>query len=482
MVEAYKAQFIDFLLSRNVLKVGGPFELKSKRLSPYFLKLDDVNDGEGLLTLGDAYASAILANLKPEDFDGVTGIPKKAHVFGPGVSAALARRGANKTYSSWRDVPKTYGDATALGADEQEQRQKEYVLGARIPNGSRQVLVDDVMTAGDAKEGALEMLKFLAQDVIVPALVIAANRQEIDEYGESAIAEFTRKHNIPIFYPITAGDIFDYLKETGRISPEDERAFTAYLRAWGTSEVREKYGLVSKPLIDGRTVIPACDLDSVERFEEVVKATADHPKIGGYKIGFELGYLFSLPRLSEIARQHAPNKKLILDHQKAGSDIGDVQFGRKFANVAKRSGFDAVIIFPQSGPVTQTAWTGEALQAGVEVIVGGMMTHKGYLARDRGYIRDDAPEEMYRRAARHGIRNFVVPGNNPDAVAYYRGVISSEGVDPVLFAPGFITQNGKISEAGKAAGENFHPIVGRDIMNAKNIRSKVDELTAELAA
>ena len=479
MVEAYKAQFIDFLLGRGVLKIGGPFELKSKRLSPYFLKLDEVRTGAGLNALGDAYANEILAHLKPDDFDVVVGIPEKAHTFGPHVAGGLARLGVDKNYASWRAVPKEYGAPPGLSGKALVQYQN--IIGAGIPDGSRVVLIDDVITAGDAKVVALEKLNSLADNVVFPALVIAANRQEVDEFGDNAIEAFTKQYNIPIHFPITAGDIFDYLRDSTRLTASEEDAFTTYLRAWGTPEVRERYGLVSKPLIGGRTVIPACDIDSIERFEEVVRATANHEKIGGYKIGFELGYLFSLPRLAEIARQYAPDKKLILDHQKAGSDIGDVQFGRKFANVAKRSGFDAVIIFPQSGPVTQTAWTGEALQARLDVIIGGKMTHKGYLARDRGYIRDDAPEEMYRRAARHGIRNFVVPGNDPEAVKYYGDIIRAEGVDPVLFAPGFITQNGKISEAGKAAGENFHAIIGRDIMNAKDVHAKTEELTSQLA-
>ncbi len=482
MVETYKAQFIDFLLSREVLKIGGPFTLKSKRQSPYFIKLDDVNDGAGLNSLGSAYANTILANLKPEDFDGVVGIPKKAHVFGPAITGELARAGANKPYSSWRDTPKTYGDATALGTDEIEQRQKEYIPGARIPPRSRVVLLDDVMTAGDAKVDALKMLNYLAQDVTIPALVIAANRQEVDEYGDNAIEEFRATHGIPVFYPITASDIFDHLKESGRLSPEDEHAFTSYLRAWGTPEVRGNYGLVDKPLIPGRSVIPACDTDSIERFEQVVRETADITGISGYKLGFELGLRYGLPRLVEIAKKHAPNKVIIYDHQKAATDIGDPEFGRKFARTAKDSGVDAVIFFPQSGPVTQTAWTGEALQTGLSVIIGGHMTHKGYLVEERGYIRNSAPMEMYMRAARHGVVNFVVPGNNPEAVKTYREALQALGITPVLFAPGFITQNGSISETGKAAGENFHAIVGRDIMNAKDIRAKAEELTAQLVA
>src|SRR3990172_5915372 len=108
-MESYKTDFIQFLLDKKVLLIG-EFPLKSGRISPYFLKLDAVNDGEGLIKLAEAYASTILANIKPEDFDGIAGIPQKAHTFGPAVAIGLALKGCNKRYSSWRDKPKTYGD------------------------------------------------------------------------------------------------------------------------------------------------------------------------------------------------------------------------------------------------------------------------------------------------------------------------------------------------------------------------------------
>ncbi len=480
MVEAYKAQFIDFLLGREVLKIGGPYTLKSGRQSPYFLKLDDVNDGAGLSALGDSYAETILANLRSEDFDGVVGIPSKCHTFGPAVTLALAKRNASKPYSSWREKPKTYGDATALGAVGRDQRQNELILGAHIQKGSRQVLVDDVMTAGDAKEGALEMIKFLAEDVVVPALVIAANRQEIDKRGENAVEQFTRKHAVPIYYPITAGDIYSHLKETGRISPEDERAFLAYLLAWGTPDVRQKYNLVNEHLIEGKCVIPACDISDIERFEKIIRETADAPGIGGYKIGFELGLLHGLPRVVEIVRRYAPDKKVIYDHQKAGTDIPDT--GMNFAKTMKKSGVDAAIIFPQAGPVTQVRWTGELLQHGVNVFIGGEMTHEGYKASDGGYLSDEAFERMYTLGANMGIVNFIVPGNKIDRIKIYRDLITGIGIDPAFGAPGFVAQGGKISDAARVAGDNWYAIVGRDIMNAEDVRSKAQELTSQLAA
>lgn len=479
-MEPYKARLIEFLFSQEEVLQSGRLQLKSGRISPYFLKLDAVNDGQGLIALGEAYAEAILANVRPEDFDGIIGIPSKAHVFGPGIVAELARRGYNKKYSSYRDKPKTHGDATFTGTDIRKQRQKEYILGAQIPDGSRQLILDDVMTAGDSKRNALDMINYVAQNVTIPAIVILADRQEIDEFGRNTIQEFTREQGIPVIFTITASDIFDYLKEKIRISPSGEADFLRYFRAWGTPELRERYGLVSRPLIEGRTVIPACDIDNLERFEQLVRETADMEKIGGYKLGFELGLRYGLPRLVEIIKSANSDKVIIYDHQKGGTDIGDISMARKFARTAKDAEVDAVILFPLSGPITQTLWTGEALQAGLEVIIGGHMTHRGFAQKEGGYIRDDAPLEIYLRAANHGVVNFVVPGNDPEAVRFYREQLEAQGISPVFYAPGFVAQKGVISDTGKVAGESFHAIVGRDIINATNIRAKAEELTSQL--
>ncbi|MBI3190681.1 orotidine 5'-phosphate decarboxylase [archaeon] len=216
----------------------------------------------------------------------------------------------------------------------------------------------------------------------------------------------------------------------------------------------------------------------LERFEQIVKETADNEKVKGYKIGFQLGLLYSLPRVVEIVRKYAPNKKIIYDHQKAGTDIPDT--GLNYAEVMKGSGVDAAIIFPQSGPVTQVRWTGELLQNGIDVFVGGEMTHKGYKRSEGGYIDDKAFEEMYVRAAKQGVVNFIVPGNKIDRIKIYKEIISEYVDDPSFGSPGFVTQGGNLSEATKVLGDNWIAIVGRDIMNAKDIRAKAEELTSQL--
>ena len=168
-----------------------------------------------------------------------------------------------------------------------------------------------------------------------------------------------------------------------------------------------------------------------------------------------------------------------------------------------RSGINAIILFPQAGPITEYEWIKSAQDRNLGVIVGGEMTHPRYLDGDfknttkknyteifkelgidediTGYVRNFAPEEMYGLAAKMKVTDFVVPGNKPDYIKYYKNVIEMNGISKsILYSPGLIKQGGKISEGAKAAGKRFHGIVGRGIYEAENIRQAAIDLTSKL--
>ena len=199
--------------------------------------------------------------------------------------------------------------------------------------------------------------------------------------------------------------------------------------------------------------------------------------IGAYKIGFQLALKYGLPKLVKAARAFT-EKPLIYDHQKAATDIPDV--AEKFAAVCRESGIDAVIFFPQSGPETEKAFILAAQKAGLGVIVGGEMTHKGYLQADNGFLLNEAPKRMYEIAAGLGVTDFVVPGNKPEKIAFYRQFLESKGVKPVLYSPGLVAQGGEITESAKAAGEKWHAIVGRALYEAPSIKKAAEEMAGKL--
>ena len=233
----------------------------------------------------------------------------------------------------------------------------------------------------------------------------------------------------------------------------------------------------------GRSVIPACDVGTLEKLKELVKATAPIPGIGGYKVGLELTIPFSLTEVVAIIREHS-NAPIIYDHQKAATDIPEL--GPKFARAVKISGADAVILFPFGGAATEEAWIKTCQDAELTVLVGGHMTQARFLESEGGFIADSGPEAIYRLAAEKGVTDFVVPGNKTDYVLKYRQLLEEAlGVDKfVLYAPGFISQGGDISETGKVAGANWHAIIGSAIYKKEGVdamRQAAKEATSQIA-
>jgi orotidine-5'-phosphate decarboxylase len=224
-----------------------------------------------------------------------------------------------------------------------------------------------------------------------------------------------------------------------------------------------------------RSIIPACDLPSLEELERLVRETCEVKGVGGYKIGFELVIPFGMRRVLDAIRKHT-GLPIIYDHQKAGTDIPDT--GEKFMKACK--GVDAVILFPQAGPETEKRWIEAARKEGLGVIIGGEMTHPRYLQGDGGFILDSAPKAMYEIAASMGISDFVVPGNKPERISEYRRMLEARGIKPVFYSPGMITQGGDISEAAKAAGANWHAIIGRALYQSRDARKKAEELALKL--
>ena len=520
-MERYKEEFIDFLLQNKALKIGEDFSLKSKRLSPYFINIGDFNDGVSTAKLGEAYAGAIKDLGKK--FDLLYGIPEKAKAPSIATSTELARLGINKHWFFIRGVPKEYGEMTNITGEEK----KKMFVGRYPEDGSKILLLDDVLTTGDTKNENIGFLNKLINNPSYPALVIAVDRQEVGTSGRTAIEEFTEKTGIPVFSIINTSEIYQYLKTKVELNQKDVERIANYLRVYGTPEARANLGKLEQIIIEkDRSVLPACDVSTIEEFEELVKQTADVDGIGGYKVGFELAlssqflslkefkdllevtkkYLSAIanPEISRLfnelcmfsyklpdevligglehvvktARKYT-DKPIIYDHQKAGTDIPDT--GKNFARVCKKAGVDAVILFPQSGPETERAWIYHALDNGLKVIAGGPMTHSGYKESEGGFISDEGVFRMIRIAAKAGINNFVAPGTKLEDFKRVVEIVKEEGVqNPIYYAPGFVAQGGKIEDATKIAGDKWHAIVGRGIYKETDMRKAAIEHTSQL--
>ena len=135
-MQEYQKQFLDFVISRQILKFG-EFTLKSGRQSPYFFNAGLFNTGAALGFIGRCYAAAIQhAGL---DYDVLFGPAYKGIPLAAATSIALAEHfGSDKPYCFNRKEAKDHGEGgTIVGA----------ALAGRV------LVIDDVITAGTAIRG-----------------------------------------------------------------------------------------------------------------------------------------------------------------------------------------------------------------------------------------------------------------------------------------------------------------------------------------
>lgn len=224
--------------------------------------------------------------------------------------------------------------------------------------------------------------------------------------------------------------------------------------------------------VGGSGIIVAADVSGMDALARLLSAIKGVPEI----VGIKIGALLAMEGINGVVRmirsELGDNIDIIYDHQKAGNDIPDI--GIPFAKRLQQAGVDAVILFPFTGPRTQLAWMEGCVNTGLDFLVGGIMTHPMFLASEGGYIDDEAVLKIYDLACVSGCRHFVVPGTKIEWVTAIRSFLENkigEG-NFSLWAPGFLTQGGDISECGAAAGKSFFPIVGRAIYDWPTIEEQ----------
>lgn len=209
-MEQYKLDFIEFALSRNVLKFG-EFTLKSGRKSPYFFNAGLFNTGADLARLGEFYAAAIQASAV--DFDVVFGPAYKGIPIGTSVSVALFNRyGIDKPVCFNRKEVKDHGEGGNL-------------IGS--PLQGKILLVDDVITAGTAIRESMELIS--ANKAELAAVLIALNRKERGKGELSAIQEVERDYQCQVLSIIDLDDLMQFIEQDPRYSSHlpEMRAYRA---------------------------------------------------------------------------------------------------------------------------------------------------------------------------------------------------------------------------------------------------------------
>ncbi len=224
-MEAYKKEFIEFMVDSKVLKFG-EFTLKSGRKSPFFMNAGAYVTGSQLRKLGEYYAKAIY-NTYGTDFD---------VLFGPaykGIPIAVV------TAIAFSDL---YGKEVRYCSDRKEEKDhgadKGSFLGSKLQDGDRVIMIEDVTTSGKSMEETVPKVKGAA-DVEILGLMVSLNRMEVGLGGKvGALDEIKERYGFDANAIVSIADVVEHLynKEyNGEVLIDDtlKAAIDAYYEQYG---------------------------------------------------------------------------------------------------------------------------------------------------------------------------------------------------------------------------------------------------------
>lgn len=191
-MQDFQRDFIRFVLDRGAL-LFGEFRTRSGRRSPYFYDSGRFHDGASLLQLGRHYAAAIRHHKLR--FDVLYGPAYKGIPLVMACAIALNETGAAAVHWCFnRKEEKGHGEGgNTVGA----------------PLAGRVLIIDDVITSGQSVREARRIIA--AAGAEPAAVLIALDREERGENGQSAADEVQEYCAAPVLPIVTLSDIVECL-------------------------------------------------------------------------------------------------------------------------------------------------------------------------------------------------------------------------------------------------------------------------------
>ena len=224
-MEAYKKEFIEFMVESQVLKFG-EFTLKSGRKSPFFMNAGAYVTGSQLKRLGEYYAKAI-HNKYGDDFD---------VLFGPAYKGIPLSVVTAVAYSE------LYGKEVRYCSDRKEEKDhgadKGSFLGSKLKDGDRVIMIEDVTTSGKSMEEPVPKVRNAAEVEIV-GLIVSLDRMEVGKGGvKCALEEVKDLYGFDTSAIVTMAEVVEclYNKEVnGQVVIDDtlKAAIDAYYEQYG---------------------------------------------------------------------------------------------------------------------------------------------------------------------------------------------------------------------------------------------------------
>ena len=226
-MEDYKKEFIDFMVECNALKFGS-FTLKSGRKSPFFMNAGAYVTGGQLKRLGEFYAKAVHDNFG-DDFD---------VFFGPAYKGIPLAVVTALAYSE------LYGKEIKYCSDRKEEKDhgadKGSLLGYKINDGDRVVIIEEVTTSGKSIEETYSKIK--SQETVPGGIkivgeIVSLNRMEkAPDSDKAALEVISEKYGFPARAIISMNDVIEYLYTNGDkkiITDEIKKEMDSYYSLYG---------------------------------------------------------------------------------------------------------------------------------------------------------------------------------------------------------------------------------------------------------
>lgn len=226
-MEDYKKEFIDFMVECNALKFGS-FTLKSGRKSPFFMNAGAYVTGGQLKRLGEFYAKAVHANFG-DDFD---------VFFGPAYKGIPLAVVTALAYSE------LYGKEIKYCSDRKEEKDhgadKGSLLGYKINDGDKVVIIEDVTTSGKSIEETYPKIK--SQETVPGGIkivgeIVSLNRMEkAPDSDKAALEVISEKYGFPARAIVSMNDVIEYLYTNGDkkiITDEIKKEMDSYYSLYG---------------------------------------------------------------------------------------------------------------------------------------------------------------------------------------------------------------------------------------------------------
>ena len=207
---SYKEDFVKFMVRSGVL-LFGDFTTKSGRKTPYFVNTGNYKTGAQAAKLGEYYARNIQEHVGGR-IDALFGPAYKAIplAVAAGISMySLFDRDINYCFN--RKEVKDHGEGGSM-------------VGYKLRDGDRVLIVEDVITAGTAIRETLPVLK-AAADIEIAGMVISVDRMEKGKGEKTAIQEVYEEFGIVTYPIVTVKEIIEILHNNpvdGKIYIDDE--------------------------------------------------------------------------------------------------------------------------------------------------------------------------------------------------------------------------------------------------------------------